>query len=60
MTTNEKKQLNYGTTQSNSDPRRYNGSNGVSHTYLSDNKVKVGNSVYYGYSAANNAKNKNS
>lgn len=60
MTPDEKKRLNNGTSQSKSDSRRYNGPNGHSHTYLSDNRVKIGTTVYYGFSAANKAKKNNS
>jgi len=58
MTNAEKQKLNSGSTQSNYDSRRYNSNdNKPNHTYLSDNKVKVGEKVYYGFSAANKAKN---
>lgn len=58
MTTEEKKKLNGGCTQSGYDSRRYNSNdNRPAHTYLSDNRVKVGAKVCYGFSEANKAKN---
>lgn len=60
MTPDEKRKLNYGTTQSNSDSRRRNGANGYSHTFISNNRVKIGPSIYTGFPAANAAKKKNS
>ncbi|MFT3909733.1 MAG: hypothetical protein QM737_09940 [Ferruginibacter sp.] len=58
MTTKEREKLNSGLTQSNHDSRVFKGSNGYTQTTISENRTKIGDKTYYGFSDAEKAKKK--
>lgn len=58
MTTEERRKLNAGMSQSQYDQRRYNGTNGYSQTNVGTNRTIIDGTTYYGYSDAKKARDR--
>lgn len=58
MTSEERKKLNSGLTQSQSDDRRYNGKGDYSQKNIGSNRTNIDGTTYYGYSDSKKAREK--